>query len=212
MEMGQYVNLSADSERNLSEGRDNCQSETGWSKVYKLVGVSFGLLCIIQSVLNVSLRLYTTDISTLPLGDSQPNITEPETGNTSLIISDQGCPRCPSGWRTYMSSCYWLSAERKNWMDAKEDCSSRGAHLLIVNDDVEGDILYVFGPERVWIGLSYQQQRWTWVDGSILLNPERRPRGNQRGNCVVAVQDSFVTFTSALCRESHSWVCEMELK
>ncbi|XP_051262551.1 killer cell lectin-like receptor subfamily B member 1A isoform X1 [Dicentrarchus labrax] len=53
--MADYVNATAEEGRNSSEKRENCQS--GWSKVFLVVGVSFGLLCIVQSALNVSLRL-----------------------------------------------------------------------------------------------------------------------------------------------------------
>ncbi|XP_071400232.1 asialoglycoprotein receptor 1-like [Centroberyx affinis] len=52
MEMD-YIN-STDEERNRVEKRERCDSG---SKVYRLVLLSFGLLCILQSTLNISLRL-----------------------------------------------------------------------------------------------------------------------------------------------------------
>ncbi|XP_051813075.1 asialoglycoprotein receptor 1-like [Acanthochromis polyacanthus] len=261
--MEQYVNISADSGRNPSEGRENCQSKTGKSKVYKLVGVSFGLLCIIQSALNVALRLKTTafsnnsnhifssnvtlisssDINALLLKNDQlaNNISELEARNSHLIHvnemlnvqlqqlrnensrlmdrfskQEQKCPICDPGWRTYMSSCYQLSTEKRNWRSANDDCISKGAHLLIINDEMEKDVLYIFGYETVWIGLRRQQNVWTWVDKSMFNNPQGiyQPPGNERRNCVIALQDQshYVDLSSAVCREPHYWVCEKEPK
>lgn len=260
--MEQYVNISDDSERNPSEERESCQSETGRSKVYKLVGVSIGLLCIIQSALNVTLRLKTTafsnnfdhifsdnftpisspDISNLPLEIDQlaNNISELEARNSDLISVnenlnvrlqqlqnehsmlmerflklEQRCPVCDFGWRAYMSSCYWISIEKKNWNNAKDDCISKGAHLMIINDDMEKNVLYGYGLANVWIGLRRQQNVWRWVDESILDNPQRiyQPSGNERRNCAIAVlQRDYIDLTSVGCREPRYWVCEKELK
>ncbi|XP_023127496.2 C-type lectin domain family 6 member A-like [Amphiprion ocellaris] len=258
METEQYVNVSADSGRNPSEGRENTQSETGRSKVYKLVGVSFGLLCIIQSALNVALRLETTalsnnsddifssnvtlissaDISTLPLENDRLvnnisvarnpdlisvnemlNVQLQQLRNENsrlmerLLKLEQRCPVCDRGWTAYMSSCYQLSTEKKNWNNANDNCISKGAHLLIINDEMEKDILHYFGVVNVWIGLRRQQNVWTWVDKSLLDNPQRiYPPGNERRNCVITVlyQSNYVDLSSAGCREPHYWVCEKE--
>ncbi|XP_029307966.1 C-type lectin domain family 10 member A-like [Cottoperca gobio] len=68
METGLYVNVPADERRNRKEKRG--------STVYRWVGVSFGLLCIVQCALNVSYRLHaagcdsvTTHNFTLKLAD-----------------------------------------------------------------------------------------------------------------------------------------------
>ncbi|PWA23759.1 hypothetical protein CCH79_00010798 [Gambusia affinis] len=45
--------------------------------------------------------------------------------------------RCPPGWQRFMSSCYQLSAEANTWMYAKQNCESKGAQLMMLNDETE---------------------------------------------------------------------------
>ncbi|KAF7664037.1 hypothetical protein LDENG_00190030 [Lucifuga dentata] len=59
MKMVHYINSSAQERRSAAVKRKR-ERNTGGSNVYRLVGVSFGLLCILQSALNISLRLYST--------------------------------------------------------------------------------------------------------------------------------------------------------
>lgn len=40
----------------------------------------------------------------------------------------------PDGWKCYQSSLYYISSEKKNWTDSKEDCLKRGADLIIINN------------------------------------------------------------------------------
>lgn len=40
-------------------------------------------------------------------------------------------------WRRFGSSCYYRSAERKNWADGRTDCQSRGADLVVISSREE---------------------------------------------------------------------------
>lgn len=51
--------------------------------------------------------------------------------------------RCPPGWQRFMSSCYQLSAEANTWMYAKQNCESKGAQLMMLNDETEQVLLYL---------------------------------------------------------------------
>lgn len=46
-------------------------------------------------------------------------------------------PACPPGWSRLLSSCYELSSTRSSWDYAKQDCATKGGHLLILNDRME---------------------------------------------------------------------------
>ncbi|NXC22677.1 CL17A protein, partial [Corythaeola cristata] len=45
--------------------------------------------------------------------------------------------KCSSGWKIFEKSCYFFSTETMSWSDAKEICADQGAHLVIVNSELE---------------------------------------------------------------------------
>lgn len=49
---------------------------------------------------------------------------------------------CPAGWRRFMCSCYLLSSESGSWTRGGQDCTNRGAHLVII-DSTEEQVLCV---------------------------------------------------------------------
>ena len=40
---------------------------------------------------------------------------------------------CPDDWLKFGCSCYYVSTEKKNWADSRQDCRGRGADLVIIN-------------------------------------------------------------------------------
>ncbi|NXW51004.1 CL17A protein, partial [Nyctiprogne leucopyga] len=45
--------------------------------------------------------------------------------------------KCSAGWKIFEKSCYSFSTETMSWSDAKEICADQGAHLVIVNSELE---------------------------------------------------------------------------
>ncbi|KFV16489.1 C-type lectin domain family 17, member A, partial [Tauraco erythrolophus] len=45
--------------------------------------------------------------------------------------------KCSSGWKIFEKSCYFFSTETLSWPDAKEVCADQGAHLVIINSELE---------------------------------------------------------------------------
>ncbi|XP_044215851.1 C-type lectin domain family 12 member B-like isoform X1 [Thunnus albacares] len=262
MEMRHHVNTPADEGRQSLEKTENCFSG---AKVYKVIGVGFVLLCIIQFVLNVSLHhrgigscnesdfdhINFTNVSQMSprdimdllqkknqmveensylnrameilnnqLDQQENQIIKLQSERVRLITrlseTEQKIKSCPVGWRRYMSNCYLLSSEKKGWRYANRDCVNKGAHLVILNDEVEEDIIQMFSSFTMWIGLRRGPQKtWTWVDGSSLTYRNKKNGLQSDGellNCVYAQQFPEMNWVPASCEEQHNWVCERDLK
>uniref|UniRef100_A0A4W5MNS6 C-type lectin domain-containing protein n=1 Tax=Hucho hucho TaxID=62062 RepID=A0A4W5MNS6_9TELE len=123
-----------------------------------MVAVSFGMLCVLQLSLNISLRL-VCDYNNLTEERDQLQTRY----NTLTKEKGQTC------WQKFEFSLYFLSTETKTWVESREDCLERGADLVIINSSTEQTFLFNL-KKRVWIGLtdSVTEGTWKWVDGTPL--------------------------------------------
>uniref|UniRef100_A0A8C9YSU8 C-type lectin domain-containing protein n=1 Tax=Sander lucioperca TaxID=283035 RepID=A0A8C9YSU8_SANLU len=195
MEVSDYVN---ESPRPKQKGSgDANQTERRLCQVLLL---SFGLLCVIQAILNVSLRLtlYSThsDCNTTHLPGQCNRLQERfnaltrdtnllENRNTELTnkIKDLEEERDrlrtnleTAGWWEINSRCYFLSTEQKTWEDSRKYCKSKGADLVVISSEQEQRALYRLDGDAYllfWIGLynTTETTGWKWVDGSALTKP-----------------------------------------
>ncbi|XP_041806919.1 CD209 antigen-like [Chelmon rostratus] len=95
--------------------------------------------------------------------------------NASLVKITQELNRlspCPAGWTKFRCACYLLSNESGSWETGREDCSARGADLVVVDSTEEQRFLSNFTAEGTlaWIGLTdrVKEGTWTWIDGAPL--------------------------------------------
>ncbi|XP_037641083.1 C-type lectin domain family 4 member G-like [Sebastes umbrosus] len=135
----------------------------------------------------------------------------------------QNASRCPQGWWTFMSTCYQLSSMPNTWKNAKQDCASKGSHLVILNDKLEERIvLSLGGTGRMWMGLhgvrvAAYSWDWTLVDGSTLFYTNWNrwyPEIEGYSGCAYVKQadtSSVETWFVGTCRERYYWICEKEL-
>ncbi|KAI4882401.1 hypothetical protein NFI96_031439, partial [Prochilodus magdalenae] len=103
----------------------------------------------------------------------------------------------PEGWAFYTSSLYYISTEKKNWRESRQDCRQRGADLAIINNRQEQDFTErLRRGQKAWIGLtdSVTEGNWKWVDDSALTTGFwRSGEPNSRvgdEDCVVAGEGS----------------------
>ncbi|XP_029981706.1 C-type lectin domain family 4 member A-like [Sphaeramia orbicularis] len=71
--------------------------------------------------------------------DHISNLTEEgDQLNASLVKATQERKKlgmditCPAGWWLFNGSCYFLSSQTGPWKAGREDCKTRGAHLVII--------------------------------------------------------------------------------
>ncbi|EYB95183.1 hypothetical protein Y032_0163g3507 [Ancylostoma ceylanicum] len=135
-------------------------------------------------------------------------------------IRNDSDPRCDSDW-TYFdltNSCYYVGSEN-NFDSAEADCISLGAHLTSIHNGFENNFVSCNGSqvkcmceldllsaltevgqkqntnEMTWIGLRYQQNKWTWTDGSdtAYMNwmKGRPEKDASKYPCVQILQDDY---------------------
>ncbi|XP_051241651.1 hepatic lectin-like isoform X2 [Dicentrarchus labrax] len=128
-------------------------------KLYRLVAVSFGLLCVLQAALNIFLRhALTLQLNSLT-GERDELKREL---NVWVHYSKQG-------WRYFNGNVYYISSIKKTWKASRDDCRQKGTDLMIINSEEEQDFTRQL-KNNMWIGLtdSETEGTWKWVDGTPL--------------------------------------------
>ncbi|NXK15504.1 CLC2B protein, partial [Herpetotheres cachinnans] len=60
---------------------------------------------------------------------------------------------CPYNWVGYCDVCYYLSREEGSWEWSREQCSSLGASLAVLERALEMFLLCLKGNVDYWLGL-----------------------------------------------------------
>ncbi|NXS41036.1 CL17A protein, partial [Balaeniceps rex] len=55
--------------------------------------------------------------------------------------------KCSAGWKIFEKSCYSFSTESMSWPEAKDICADQGAHLVVINTDLE-QVSWTFVSEK----------------------------------------------------------------
>ncbi|XP_056593199.1 C-type lectin domain family 4 member M-like [Triplophysa dalaica] len=115
------------------------------------------------------------------------------------------------GWIYYEFSLYFISSEKKNWIESRRNCRERGADLIIINNKDEQDFIEKKTcKEGFWIGLSDSDEegRWKWVDGSAMTSgfwKSGEPNGRTKENCV---ESAALVWNDLNCHVTRKWICE----
>ncbi|XP_054881135.1 NKG2-D type II integral membrane protein-like [Poeciliopsis prolifica] len=163
-------------------------------KLFPLLLLSFGFLCLLQSALNISLRL-TSYCSCHPdknlTGPDQNQTSQPAETPAARTARIQQMKRLfcvyggeaenpevdlralPSSFKqqlaTFCPSIYYISSTMTTWNKSRNYCLGRGADLVTINSREEQNFLRRLR-HKVWIGLMKKAGEWEWVDGTR-LNP-----------------------------------------
>nr|XP_040042496.1 CD209 antigen-like protein E isoform X3 [Gasterosteus aculeatus aculeatus] len=182
-------------------------------RLYKLVAVSVGLLCILQAAANIGLRLslYGCTANGKPdLEEIIKNLTEKEEDLKDHYLKQ--------GWVYFDQSFYYISSSQMSWQDSRDDCLQNGSNLIIITSKEEQDFARQF-KKRSWIGLTDTETEgtWKWVDGT---EPKERywttgePNSYQGSNedCgEIRFYEEQHNWNDLECSYKNFWICEKAL-
>ncbi|XP_029369341.1 natural killer cells antigen CD94-like [Echeneis naucrates] len=137
-----------------------------------------GLLCFLLWAGGVVLSIFL--MKTI-MNNEQLTTSLKELRSNYTKLSNDYCQQHDSTaeWKRFRCSCYYISIDKKSWNESREDCRSRGAHLVIINSKEEQEFVSkINGHGSSWIGLQLQKihsenwsgkdkWQWKWVDGSL---------------------------------------------
>ncbi|XP_071263142.1 CD209 antigen-like protein E isoform X1 [Salvelinus alpinus] len=193
-------------------------------RLYRMVAVSFGMLCVLQVALNISLRLVFESDSLTEERDQLPtrynNLTK-ERDQLQRENDDFMEKFSNLGWNKFESCWYFVSTERETWSESREDCLEREADLVIINSREEQTYLFSL-KKGVWIGLtdSETEGSWKWVDGTPLNTSywgSNEPSkvgdhsNNQEKDCVElrdGKDQPEKIWNDSKCDKKLNWICE----
>ncbi|XP_061565629.1 C-type lectin domain family 17, member A-like [Cololabis saira] len=206
-----YVNLPDTSARRHTETEES--GAAPGRNLYRLVAVSFGILCILQVALNVSLRLSLYSPGNQRVIDNiiLTNVTQDSRQLRQLTVDQY----LQQGWLHLRRSLYYISSIRKSWQESRDFCRQKGADLVIINTKEEQDFTAQFH-RLTWIGLRYSgvEWKWRWVDGTPLTESywgPNEPNGyeGKTEECVeLRLYDNKNRWNDIPCADQNFWICE----
>ncbi|XP_029019881.1 CD209 antigen-like protein A [Betta splendens] len=208
-EIPEYVN------EQQRPGQKN-DTDTRGRNVYRLVAVSFGLLCIVQVALNSVLHLYVHK-NTHNLEDRLKKVTGERNELKRKLIDAVTHNYTQSGWQYFEGSVYYISpVTLKTWNQSREDCLQRGADLMIIDSTEEQNFTRQL-KDNIWIGLIKTEGMWNWVDGTPLttsywMNNEPNNYDDRGEGCAeVRLHKEENSWNDEPCYYEQNWICEKKL-
>ncbi|XP_031239926.1 killer cell lectin-like receptor subfamily B member 1A [Mastomys coucha] len=126
------------------------------------------------------------------------------------------CPaklECPKDWLSHGHKCFHASHASDTWKQGQTDCDGKGATLLFIQNQEELRFLWDLTKEKYdsfWIGLSYTDKNWMWINGSTLNSLVLEITGvADKDSCAVVSEGKVI---SESCDSDHHWICQKELK
>uniref|UniRef100_A0A3P9HS72 C-type lectin domain-containing protein n=1 Tax=Oryzias latipes TaxID=8090 RepID=A0A3P9HS72_ORYLA len=123
----------------MSKFLNVCQHLHSGRNTYRIVAVSFGLLCILQVAVNITLRL------------SRRTTEGP---NKSF----------QQGWVYFGSSLYFISSTKLPWLQSRDDCQQRGVFDFMLKNFMGKFHRLTW----IGLTHQAETMKWNWVDGTLL--------------------------------------------
>ncbi|XP_073451215.1 killer cell lectin-like receptor subfamily G member 1 isoform X2 [Aquarana catesbeiana] len=133
----------------------------------------------------------------------------------NITNSSAGCTVCPDGWLRHGENCYYFSSGReyRTWNESREVCEEMGAHLLVIEDWKQQELIKRFSrlqagqaKELFWIGLYRDGDGWRWVDGRLYNTSLFQISGESTDSCVQI--HATAGYRKDRCQSKHNWICQ----
>ncbi|XP_026164071.1 CD209 antigen-like protein E [Mastacembelus armatus] len=164
--------------------------------------------------------------------------TEETSLQSNISFFEGGCGKCLTHWIFYNSSCYFFSyleshKVKKNWPDSRADCVSRGADLVVIDNQEEQKFVSHtienmktspnFWENGFWVGLTDSKAEGTWVWINNVTEVEQRywrdgepnnsgHKGEDCGAVLPSSSNPWKTRNDSPCEFKIHWTCEMPSK
>ncbi|KAF5897210.1 antigen like protein, partial [Clarias magur] len=163
---------------------------TTWSRCYRPTAVCVVLLCVflLAAVTVLWIKYNNLNKENSQLQTSYNNLAiqrdQLQTNNSKLTIERNKLEKERDEYRmascnsdkgmcfSFNSSLYFMSNEKKNWTESRQDCRQRGADLVIINSTEEQKfIIKLLRGQTSWTGLNdrVKEGEWKWVDDTPLI-------------------------------------------
>ncbi|XP_026783919.3 CD209 antigen-like protein C isoform X2 [Pangasianodon hypophthalmus] len=194
---------------------------------YRVAAVGFGLLCIL---LLAAVTVLATNNTQLQISYNIPNDNFQTNYSNLVKLIDQLqkenaalqkkladlAKHAQLGWVYFSSSLYFISTEKKSWTDSRQDCSRKGADLVIISSREEQEfIIKQLDGDKAWIGLSDRstERVWKWVDGTALTTAywakgEPNDAGNEEDCAEIWSSADRKGWNDVTCSRKERWICE----
>ncbi|XP_078387654.1 CD209 antigen-like protein C isoform X1 [Cetorhinus maximus] len=122
--------------------------------------------------------------------------------------------QCPDQWKQFQQHCYYISTNKKTWIDAQRACASMDANLVVINKAEEQTFVEKWlQVEDYWIGLSdsISEGDWRWVDGTDYTSSVKfwnKGEPNDFSNEDCAELSAIRKWNDRTCANSQNWICE----
>ncbi|XP_053086842.1 CD209 antigen-like protein E [Pangasianodon hypophthalmus] len=196
----------ADGERRLEAHHTG--GDTAQSRCYRLTAVCAVLLCV----------LLLTAVTVLWIKFNNLTKERDQLQRERDVCQRTFCDSCKWCFN-FNSSFYCMSNETKSWEESRQNCSSRGADLVIINSREEHEFIsQQLGGFDTWIGLSDREKEgeWKWVDGTPLTTEywDSGQLGNTGDEDCAEIyysDSNKVVWNDKTCSEKLHWICEKRL-
>ncbi|XP_020783677.2 natural killer cells antigen CD94 isoform X2 [Boleophthalmus pectinirostris] len=174
--------------------------------------VCLGALCLILLLVVIVLALKRQQER-----PCEVNIPKPPFVNKPPF-SRQRCQSsvCDDGWLYSSRYCFLFSPERKTWEDSRQFCEKKGGMLAVITNPDLQTFLTKNAAVQYWIGLSYKDGRWSWVNGQDLEGNFWLDSNPGTGNCAMlfGVRNNKTenNWGKNLCTRPKYCICQKPMK
>ncbi|XP_064081368.1 C-type lectin domain family 17, member A-like isoform X1 [Macrobrachium nipponense] len=140
---------------------------------------------------------------------------------------------CPPPFEDVFGRCLYFAELTSTWNVMRLYCQDLGGDLMKVDSaDFLYDLIQLLEDKELvtdhfWLGGNDREKEgeWKWTDGTLVKmgspfwgiscnadTVSREPQGGEAQNCMTFQRRFFFLFHDSDCAESHSAICEYEIK